>query len=119
MNILSILQYIVLSLIFIISVHYSWSFLKTNLTVPKTKDLIKKPNDIYRDIYGTINKENNDSSMKNELKDYMNSLKNNDTKINNNDTFLSTASDNNNFFNWNDDNNENEEMTINLSSTIK
>ncbi len=123
MNILSILQYVILSLIFIISVHYSWSFLKTNLTIPKTKDLIKKPNEIYRDIYGTINKENNTASMKNELKDYMNSLKNNNTENNDindiNDTILSSNSDSNNFFNWNDDIQENEEMTINLSSSIK
>ena len=118
MNILLILQYIIISLIFIISVHYSWSFLKTNLTIPKTKDLIKKPNDIYRDIYGTINKENNDESMKNELKNYMDTLKNNNN-VNNDDTFLDSNSNTDNFFNWNEDINDTEALTINLSSSIK
>ena len=118
MNFLLILQYIIISLIFIISVHYSWSFLKTNLTVPKTKDLIKKPNEIYRDIYGTINKENNNDSMKNELKNYMNTLKNNNIETKE-DTFLDSGTNTNNFFNWNDDNDEQEAMTINLSSNIK
>ena len=118
MNILLILQYIIISLIFIISVHYSWSFLKTNLTIPKTKDLIKKPNDIYRDIYRTINKENNDESMKNELKNYMDTLKNNNN-VNNDDTFLDSNSNTDNFFNWNEDINDTEALTINLSSSIK
>jgi hypothetical protein len=119
MNILSILQYIIVSLILIISVHYSWSFLKTNLTVPKTKDLIKKPNEIYRDIYGTINKENKDESMKNELKNYMDTLKNNNNVEIKPDTFLDSSSDTNNFFNWNDETDETEALTINLSSSIK
>ncbi len=68
MSFFLILQYIIISLVFIITAHYSWYFLKTNLTIPKTKDLIKKPSEVYKDIYGTINKKDNSENMKNELR---------------------------------------------------
>ena len=83
----------ILSIIFISVLHYLYNFFKTNLTIPKTKDLINKPKEKYDAIFETIkqtnsqepkgnNTNNNNNSgdkMKNELKDYlkqqMNSVK--------------------------------------------
>ena len=50
-------------------------FFKNNLTVPKTKDLVKKPTEQYQKIYNSINnpKEEN-KSMKSELKNFIQSL---------------------------------------------
>ena len=56
--------------------------------------------------------------MKNELKNYMDTLKNNNN-VNNDDTFLDSNSNTDNFFNWNEDINDTEALTINLSSSIK
>ena len=48
---------------------------KDNLTIPKTKDLVNRPNDKYNDILNTINKSKSKTespdNMKNELKDYL------------------------------------------------
>ena len=133
MSLFLILQYITISLIFIITAHYSWYFLKTNLTIPKTKDLIKKPTEVYKDIYGTINKKNNPENMKDELRNYIDTIKNNDntSSFDNTSTFDNTSSfDNNiqnfsngttsdNFLNWDNERNDEEEITLNLSQTIK
>ena len=51
-----ICQQIVLSIILILSLHYSYLFFKNNLTIPKTIDMIKKPVGQYKDIYNSINK---------------------------------------------------------------
>ena len=70
-----ICQQIVLSIILIISLHYSYLFFKNNLTIPKTIDMIKKPVHQYKDIYSSIqkNKQKNET-MKNELKNYLKNL---------------------------------------------
>jgi len=78
-----ICQQIVLSIILILSLHYSYLFFKNNLTIPKTIDMIKKPVHQYKDIYSSIqkNKQKNET-MKNELKSYLKNLsskKNNET----------------------------------------
>jgi len=68
----------VISLVLIILVHCLYIFLKTNLTIPKIKDLVNKPNIRYKEIYDTIlkkNKTQESSQMKNELKKYLQSLK--------------------------------------------
>lgn len=52
-----ILQYAVISLILISIIHYLYSFFKTNLTVPKVKDLVNRPADAYKEIYETIEKQ--------------------------------------------------------------
>ena len=129
MSFFLILQYIIISLVFIITAHYSWYFLKTNLTVPKTKDLIKKPSEVYKDIYGTINKNNNSENMKDELRSYIDTIKNEHTEVKENDmqSFsgnlsgnLSSNLSNDNFFNWNNERvDDEEEITLNLSQTIK
>ena len=33
----------IIALVFIVAVHYIYLYFKNNLTVPKTKDLVKKP----------------------------------------------------------------------------
>ena len=52
-----IIQNIIISIILIMSIHYTYIYFKTNLTVPKTKDLVKKPIEQYRKIYNSIQKE--------------------------------------------------------------
>ena len=76
-----ICQQIVLSIILILSLHYSYLFFKNNLTIPKTIDMIKKPVGQYKDIYNSIqkNKQKNEN-MKNELKNYLKNLSNKKTE---------------------------------------
>jgi len=67
----------VISLVLIILVHSLYIFLKTNLTIPKIKDLVNKPDMRYKEIYNTLLKKNEkeeSSEMKNELKKYLQSL---------------------------------------------
>jgi cell shape-determining protein MreC len=76
----------IISLILIILVHSSYIFLKTNLTIPKIKDLVDKPDIGYKEIYNTIHEnkkiqpqkkninKNENTQMKNELKEYLKSL---------------------------------------------
>ena len=40
----------IISLILIFLVHYLYDFFKTNLTIPKIKDLVNRPNDKYNEI---------------------------------------------------------------------
>jgi hypothetical protein len=70
----------IISLILIILIHYSYIFLKSNLTTPKVKDLVDKPDATYKEIYNTIckkkhfEKKKNNNLMKDELKKYLLSL---------------------------------------------
>jgi len=77
-----ICQQIVLSIILILTLHYSYLFFKNNLTIPKTIDMIKKPVGQYKDIYNSIqkNKQKNEN-MKTELKNYLKNLSNKKTSI--------------------------------------
>ena len=50
-----ILQTIFFSIVFIVVVHYLFDFLKSNLTVPIVKDLVKRPENKYQQIYDIIN----------------------------------------------------------------
>ena len=63
--------------------HNIYNYFKTNLTVPKIKDLIKKPTQQYKDIYESEEKTVDKESMKNELKDYLKNLSkdSNSTKL--------------------------------------
>jgi len=98
----TISQYTLISLIIIISVHYIYLYLKDNLTIPKTKDLVEKPKRQYTEIYNTIKKgnqiqideENKQTNMKNELKDYLKTLSKN--KGLSNGSNISTMNFNNN-----------------------
>ena len=70
-----IVQQIIISVVLIVTVHYIYIFFKNNLTVPKTKDLVKKPTEQYKKIYSSINKPKKENkSMKNELKIFIQGL---------------------------------------------
>lgn len=71
-----IIRQVIISFIFIFTAHYIYNYFKKNLTVPKIKDLIKKPIKQYEQIYQTDEKEENvdKETMKNELKDYLKNL---------------------------------------------
>jgi len=70
-----IVQQIIISVVLIISVHYIYVFFKNNLTIPKTKDLVKRPSEQYKKIYTSLkNEEENKDNMKNELKNYLKQL---------------------------------------------
>ena len=79
-----IIQISIISLILIILVHYLFTFFKTNLTIPKVKDLVNKPMKQYEILFDTMKETNNikpatptiedTSDMKNELKNYLKEL---------------------------------------------
>ncbi len=121
MNLLLIIQYTLVSIIMIVTIHYIWSFLKTNLTIPKTKDLVKKPTELYKDIYSTMNNtdSNKKEDMKNELRNYIGTLKQDKNNQNENEK-ISSGFQNDNYFNWNNDGlDDDDEVTMDLTSRIK
>lgn len=78
-----IIQMSIISLVLIILVHYLFTFFKTNLTIPKVKDLVNKPQKQYDALFDTMkepviqstNSEPVDNSnMKDELKNYLKEL---------------------------------------------
>jgi len=90
-----IIQMSIISLIVIALVHNLFTFFKTNLTTPKVKDLVNKPQKQYDALFNTMrnpiyssSKQMNDSvehskndsstttnsNMKNELKNYLKEL---------------------------------------------
>lgn len=104
-----IIQMSIISLILIILVHYLFTFFKTNLTIPKVKDLVNKPMKQYEILFDTMKETNNikpvtptiedTSNMKNELKTYLKELSsskkllssNNNNNHNNNNYIPSTG----------------------------
>ena len=71
----------IIYLVLIILVHNLYIILKTNLTIPKIKDLVNRPNIRYEEIYNTINtpvkeekKNVSCTNMKDELKKYLMTL---------------------------------------------
>ncbi len=69
------IQQIILSVVVIACAHYIYVYFKNNLTVPKTKDLVKKPIEQYKEIYQSISQKSlNSDNMKAELKDYIKQL---------------------------------------------
>ena len=70
-----ILQQIIISIILISSIHYIIVYFKKNLTVPKTKDLVKKPQDDYKQMFETSNNtKTTNNDMKDELKKHIQSI---------------------------------------------
>lgn len=70
-----VLQRIILSLVFIAIIHYTYVFFKENLTIPKVKDLVNKPTQQYDAIYKSMSKGDTDTkNMKQELQKYFNEL---------------------------------------------
>ena len=49
-----IIQMSTVSLVLIILVHYLFTFFKTNLTIPKVKDLVNKPQQQYEALFDTM-----------------------------------------------------------------
>lgn len=104
-----IISQIIVSVVIIATIHYIYSFFKNNLTVPKIKDLVKKPKQQYKHIYESIleskkEKEKKKSNMKSELKDYINQLSKGKIEKNTQPEQLGgsmfSASSNNNFSNF-------------------
>ena len=87
----------IISILVIISIHYIYMFFKSNLTIPKTIDLINKPKNKYNEIYDSINKKTAkpDNSMKDNLKSYLKEL----TSKNNNK--IDSFNNSNSFSNYN------------------
>ena len=59
-----VIQFSIISVIFIFLVHHILLFFKSTLTVPKIKDLVNSPNQKYQNIYDTL-LHNNASSYTN------------------------------------------------------
>ena len=94
-----ILNYIIISLIIIGSTHYIYLYLKDNLTVPITRDLVKNPINKYQQIYNVINtkepqvfnkeheinqpNEDESTDMKQELMDYLKTLNSENNAVSN------------------------------------
>jgi hypothetical protein len=57
-----IIQFSIISIIFIFMVHHILLFFKSTLTIPKIKDLVNSPNQKYQNIYDTILHTPNDYS---------------------------------------------------------
>ena len=72
-----IIRQILISFILIFVLHNIYNYFKNNLTVPKIKDLIRKPTQQYKEIYEKEEKAVDKESMKNELKDYLKDLSKN------------------------------------------
>lgn len=78
-----IIQMSVISLVLIILIHYLFTFFKTNLTIPKVKDLVNKPQEQYEMLFNTIKNTNtNDSGSKNNTVLQTNPPANNSVKTN-------------------------------------
>ena len=84
---LFILKNAIISVILIFLLHYIYDYFKTNLTTPKVKDLVNKPQVQYDEIMNCIResknvvkkekvaeKEREKINMKDELKKYMEDL---------------------------------------------
>ena len=86
----SIVQWIIISVVLISLIHYFFTFLKTNLTVPKVKDMINTPSRRYNDIIESINNKSKidkaSNKMKDELKQYMASLMDSNQNVKVDDT---------------------------------
>lgn len=76
---------IVISILFIILIHYLYNYFKTNLTVPKVKDLVNEPkneyNAIFKDLQNITRKEieekkqkSKEEQMKEELEAYLDDI---------------------------------------------
>jgi uncharacterized membrane protein (DUF106 family) len=105
-NFFWIVSQIILSIIIISIIHYIYVFFKDNLTVPKIKDLVKKPKQQYTNIYESLKeakkeKKEKEINMKSELKNYIKQLSNKQSINGKNDTNpqqLGNESFNNNNF---------------------
>ena len=86
-----ILKTVILSFVVIFLCHKLYLFFRSNLTIPKTKDLVISTDEKYSDIYDVISKNNdtsnepekpNENQMKNELQNYIKNISVNNSNIN-------------------------------------
>ena len=110
-----IIQMSTISLILIALIHYLFIFFKTNLTTPKVKDLVNKPQEQYDALFntrstspvtsistnnnlltssGNTNTDSENTNMKNELKNYLKELS--EAKKSSIPTSISNVTNNNN-----------------------
>jgi uncharacterized protein (UPF0333 family) len=73
------IQVTILSFILIFLIHHLIHFFKSNLTVPKIKDLVNSSSEKYNNIYNIINKEKNDYEKNNNNFTLIDLLPNNNT----------------------------------------
>ena len=91
---LFILKNAIISVILIFLLHYIYDYFKTNLTTPKVKDLVNKPQVQYEEIMSCIKESKNvvkmdknkkrekeKTNMKDELKKFMEDLNNEDDTL--------------------------------------
>ena len=79
-----LIQTTLISIIFIFVIHYLINFFKSNLTVPKIKDLVNSPTQKYETMYNIIsnnNDKNNNNTNNNNTNNNNNSNKDFDFKI--------------------------------------
>ena len=95
-----IIQMSIISLILIILVHYLFTFFMTNLTIPKVKDLVNKPQQQYEVLYNTMreqpkpqNESPDNESMKTELKNYLKELSEKNNGIDNTNNTVNGVKD--------------------------
>ncbi len=72
------IQWVIISLVLIMLVHNLYTFFKTNLTVPKVRDLVTKPTERYDEMLGGIREDKHDApkaEMQNELQSFLQELK--------------------------------------------
>ena len=86
--------------------------MKKNLTIPKTKDLVKKPVEQYKQIYKNMSMDN--STMKNELKEY---IKSRDIKKDSNKN-IGSANINNSSFSYYNNNNVSDDDDVDIDADI-
>ncbi len=72
------IQWVIISLVLIMLVHNLYTFFKTNLTVPKVRDLVNKPTQRYDEMLGVNREEKQEApktEMQNELQSFLQELK--------------------------------------------
>ena len=62
--VIGIVQWVIISLILIMLVHHLFSFFKNTLTVPKVKDLVNQPSQLYKEIEQTLMSSENNNTVK-------------------------------------------------------
>jgi len=102
-----IIQMSIISLVLIILIHYLYTFFQTNLTIPKVKDLVNKPQKQY-DLLFNVMKENTSKNskpevsttdpsskelMKTELKNYLKELSETKQNTNSNRSYNNNKND--------------------------
>ena len=74
----SVIKFVILSIIIIVVMHSLYSFLVKNLTVPKVKDLVHKPQSQYESILRSLT----DKDERNSGKNYVNNAEDNSLTMN-------------------------------------